>query len=331
MNNKFNRRAVLFGLGSMLSVFAESILNRSQAQSVKAPSQVTIAYQPGIGYANLLIVKQLDILERRFPNTKFEWKVLASGAAIRDGMLAGQIQFGSGGVAPFLVGWDRGVGWKILSSLNHQDLWLVARDPNIKTIKDIKPNMKIGLPAPDSIQAVTLRRAAQRELGNANALDTNLLAISHPLGFQALLSGQIAAHLTAPHFQFQAVEQGARVLLKSSEVFGTSSAGSVFVLEKFYNEYPEFNQGIYNAIADATKILNANPRVAARYVSDEGEGKISADQFRTWITHPAVKYSNVPRGFLKYGAFMNEIKMLNKAPQSIQELVLPPLRNVKGD
>ena len=82
------------------------------------------------------------------------------------------------GIAPFLLGWERGVGWKLLASLNQQDLWLVVKDPNIKSLKDFKPGMKIGLPAPDSIQAVTLRKGAQQELGNPQALDQSLLAIA---------------------------------------------------------------------------------------------------------------------------------------------------------
>lgn len=293
--------------------------------AIKAPSKVTIAYQPGLGYAQLIIMKRQQVLEKKFPNTTFEWKILAAGAPIRDGMIAGQIQVGAGGTGPFLVGWDRGVGWRILSSLNQMDLWLMAVDPNIKTLKDIKPGMQIGLPAPDSIQAVVLRRAAQQQLGNPNALDQNLVAIAHPAGVQALLGGQLAAHLTSPPFQFQEKDAGARVILRSFDVFGPHTFNSVWVLESFYNEYPDFNKAFYEAIAEATRLIKEKPDEAARIVAEEEQGQVSPATYRDWLTREGMVYDTVPRGFLKFAAFMKETGMISKVPSSIKELTVPLL------
>jgi hypothetical protein len=42
------------------------------------------------------------------PNAKFEWTVvLANGAAIRDGLIGGQIQIGASSIGPFVTGWGR--------------------------------------------------------------------------------------------------------------------------------------------------------------------------------------------------------------------------------
>lgn len=241
------------------------------------------------------------------------------------------MQVGAGGVGPFLVGWDKGVGWKILASLNHSEFWLVAKNPNIKSLKDFKPGMKIGLPSPDSLQAIVLRRAAQKELRNPTALDQNIQLISHPLGLQSLLNGQIDAHLTTPPFQFQEVEKGGKVILKSSDIFGKISAASVFTTEKFYNQYPEFGKALYTAIADATKLLNNKPDEAAKILSQIDGGKVSAEQYKKWLTNEAVEYGLEPRAFLKYGEFMHEIGMLDKQPKSIDELILPTLKGAGGD
>src|SRR5690606_38690797 len=99
---------------------------------------VTIAYQPGLGYSPLLIAKQQKLLEKKFPDKKFVWKSLNSGSAIRDGILAGQIQFGAGGVGPFLVGRGQGVEWRIIASLDDADLQLMVKDKKIKSLKDLK-------------------------------------------------------------------------------------------------------------------------------------------------------------------------------------------------
>lgn len=335
MSRKIRRRAVLFGLSLLLpSLGTLTSCNRQPQASAsgKAPEKVTIAYQPGLGYASLVILKQQKTLEKQFPNTKIEWRVLASGSAIRDGVLANQIQVGAMGIAPFLLGWDRGIGWKLLASLNQQDLWLVTKDPKIKSLKDFKPGMKIGLPAPDSIQAVTLRKGAQKELGNPQALDQNLLAIAHPLGFQALESGQISGHLGQPPFEFQEVENGGRVILKSSELFGgLHSGGSLLVTEKFYNQYPEFSQALSHAVTDAIKLLSDKPDEAAKLLAADSDGKMTAQQAKKWITHEGIKFSDVPKGYLQYAAFMKETNLLSKQPQSIDELVFPTLKGKGGD
>ena len=137
MSRKIRRRTVLFGLALLLPSLgtvvscnrqpeASAPANAPGATAVSAKSnalkKVTIAYQPGLGYSSLVILKQQKTLEKQFPNTTIEWKTLASGSAIRDGVIANQIQVGAMGIAPFLLGWERGVGWKLLASLNQQDL-----------------------------------------------------------------------------------------------------------------------------------------------------------------------------------------------------------------
>ena len=63
------------------------------------PDSVTIAYQPGVSYAPLIIMKNQKVLEKQFPKTKFTWKVLTSTAVIQDGIIAGEIQVGAGSSA----------------------------------------------------------------------------------------------------------------------------------------------------------------------------------------------------------------------------------------
>jgi NitT/TauT family transport system substrate-binding protein len=60
----------------------------------KTPDSLVIAYQPGIGYAPLLIMKQQRLIEADYPNMKVEYRLLSNGDAIRDGIIAGQIQIG---------------------------------------------------------------------------------------------------------------------------------------------------------------------------------------------------------------------------------------------
>ncbi len=248
---------------------------------------MTIAYQPGIGYAQLLIIKQEGWLEEDLPETGIAWEQLSSGSAIRDGMLAGDIQVGSGGVGPFLVGYSAGVDWRLLSALNEMDLWLMVADEQIQNLGDLGDG-SIAMPAPDSIQAVVLRRGAEEQLGDAKALDNNIVSLAHPDGLQALLSGQISGHLTSPPFQFQEQDEGARPVLKSFDLFGPHTFNSVFVRQGYHDDNPEAMEALYSNIQEATELIESDPNGAAEILSEESGGETSAEEFRRFMTEEGV-------------------------------------------
>ncbi|HEX2911423.1 MAG TPA: ABC transporter substrate-binding protein [Chloroflexia bacterium] len=300
------------------------------ATQITLPSKVTIAYQPGLGYAQLIVMKQQKVLETTFPRTTFEWKLLSNGASIRDGMIAGQIQLGALGIAPFLVGWDKGANWKILSALDALDIWLMTKQPDIQSLKDIKPGMKIGLPAPDSIQALVLRKAAQTQLNNPKALDANMISMEHPLGVQSLTSGQIAAHMTTPPFQFQETSAGARSILHSFDVFGQATSLGLFMTQSFYDKYPDFANWFYQQIKQSTDFIKQKPDDAAKLLSQEDQGKTSPEQYKTWMTDKSVNYDTVPHGLMAYSEFMKSTGFMNKGAASVKDFELPPL-NGAGD
>ncbi|HEV2282658.1 MAG TPA: ABC transporter substrate-binding protein [bacterium] len=296
------------------------------AAAPAAPATVTIAYQPGIGYATLLVIKAQHTLEKQFPGTSFAWTLLANGATIRTGMIAGQIQFGAGGVAPFLIGWDRGAGLRLVAAMNEMNLWLVTLDPSVRTLRDLKPGMKIGMPGVDSIQAIVLRKAAERAFGNAHALDTGIVSIEHPVGVQALLHGQLTAHLSSPPFQFEEVAAGGRIILRSYDLFGESTFNSVFTTDKIAAQYPPLVDAMSRDLTEATAFINSHPREAAAILSADAHGKPGTEEFLGWMTRPGVRYTTVPHGFGAYAAFMHSIGLLSKVPASMCEIELPALR-----
>lgn len=295
-----------------------------------APDSVTIAYQPGISYAPLIMMKHDKVLEKRFPDTKFTWKVLSSGAAIRDGVISGEIQVGAGGVGPLIIGWAKGVDWRYLAPMNTADLWLMAKDPNIKSLKDFGTGDKIAMPSPTSIQSVILRKAAAEQLGNPQKLDQNIVALAHPDGLQALLSDQVAGHLTSPPFEFQEEQKDAHVVLRSSEVFGKHTFNGVLMTNEYYNDNKEFAQAFYDGLKQAIDKINKDPKTAAQVLSDDAGGSPTPEQFEEYITNDAISYTVTPSSLMKFATFMKQIGMIDKVPGSWRELVLPPVQKTAG-
>src|SRR5713226_1630172 len=110
---------------AILVLFASACGNAAStgSGSSSAPSSFTIVYQPGLGSVTLIVLKLQKTLDKQFPHTNIQWKILNSGAAVRETVIANQAQLGSLGLPPFLVGWDRGFDWKVLSATNRSDGW----------------------------------------------------------------------------------------------------------------------------------------------------------------------------------------------------------------
>jgi NitT/TauT family transport system substrate-binding protein len=324
-------RRTLVLVGALVALAAVSLAASSATagRSAAAPTKLTIAYQPGIGYAPLIVMKAEKTLEKQFPGLKIDWKVLSSGAAITNGMIAGDIDVGAGGVGPMVLGWARGVNWKFLAPLDWGDLWLMAKDPNIKTIADLK-GKRIAMPGPTSIQAVVLKKMAQVKLGDAKALDAGIVAMDHPDAMQALIAGQIDAHLTSMPFQAQEKIAGAHVVARSYQYFGAHSFLGAWVTQKFYDAYPAFSKRFYDDVVAAIKTIKTNPTKVAKILQDDAGGAPTWRQFKQWMGNPGLTYTTRPLGLVRFAYFMNKIGMINKMPASWKDLVFPPVYATKG-
>jgi NitT/TauT family transport system substrate-binding protein len=300
------------------------------ASEATRPDKITIAYQFGVGYAPLMIIKQQRLLEKAYPGLSVEWKQLASGTPITDGIIKGDIQIGAMGTGPMLVGWARGINWKVIAPLDEADLWLMAKDPAIRTISDLR-GKRIATPTATSIQAVALRKMAQVKLNNPRALDSSLLSMDHPDGMQALLSGQIDAHFTSPPYQWQELGRGAHVVGRSYGYFGAHSFLVTVVTQKFYDEYRAFSQRFYRLVKQSIDLINKKPKTAAGILAREDATDATQTQFLRWITRKkSLTYTTRPRGLMRTAGFMNRIGLLSKVPSNWRELVFPPVYPTRG-
>ena len=228
-----------------------------------------------------------------------------------------------------LVGWARGVNWKVIAPLNEGDLWLMARDPNIRTINDLA-GKRIATPTNTSIQAVILRKMAEVKLGNPKALDAGLLAMDHPDGMQALLSGQIDAHFTSPPFQFQEKARGAHVVGRSYNYFGAHTFLVTVMTQSFYDQYPQFARAFYNSVIAMNDLIKKNPDQVAKVLQDDAGGTPTNRQFKQWLVNPALNWTTRPRGLMRTAYFMRRTDQIPKMPGSWRELVFPPVYPTRG-
>lgn len=309
------RTSLAVGLTTIMAIALASCGEGGGAASgdCEPAKKVAIAYQPGLGYASLLLAKQQKTLEKALPDVDVTWQEMNSGSAIRDGIVGDNLQVGAGGIGPFLVGLDAGVEWQVITGLNNMSLYLNAMKSDITSLEDIEGAGSIAMPAPDSIQSVVLRKGAEEELGDAKALDSQIVSMGHPDGVQALIGGQIVGHLTSPPFQAQEIEEGAHKLLESYDLFGEHTFNSVFTKTEFAECNPKVVDELVKVVSDANAMLTDQPAEASAILSKEMG--IPAAQVEKQITADDVAFVNTPSGFGTFAEFMQSIGMIKEVPE----------------
>ena len=317
-----------------------------QAASVRAAEvgEIKIAQQFGIGYLPLTIMKTNGLVEKHLKaaglaDTKVSWLVLASGQPMNDALLSGSLHVASGGVAPFLILWDRTRGTlnvKAVAALSSMPMYLVTNNPNVKSIRDFTDNDRISMAgAGQSIQTIVLQMAAAKEFGdvNFNKFSTLYRNLSHPDGLAAFLSGkEITAYFSSPPFQYQALEKpGVRRILNSYDISGGPATFLVaWATGKFHDENPKTYQAFFNAYKEATDLINANKRTAAEVYVKETKDKSGVDAIEKMLNDPEIRITMTPEQTLPIEHFMNKTGTLKNKAGSWKDLYFPELHNLPG-
>lgn len=275
-----------------------------------------LGYQQGLGSAVVIVMEESDCLADEMPGADVRFKQFNSGAAIRDSMLAGKVQAGAIGLAPFLVGVDKGVDWRVVTPLNEMDFRLMVKDDGLRTLSDFASSgAKIAVPAPDSIQSIVLRRAAEAELGDESALDTNLVAMSHPDAMQALLSGQIGGHLASAPFSYMAESRGARVILSSSTVFDEPINNTLVAMrEDVLEDQPDLAEAVQKCASEAKQVLAENHQVAAAHLARSSGGKQDAKQVRAHLAEDDLVWPEETHGIEEVARAMLGAGLIDRVP-----------------
>ncbi len=307
-------------------------------------SELRIAQQFGIGYLPLTIMKINGLVEKHLKagglgETKVVWSQLGSAQPMNDALLSGTLHIASGGVAPFMILWDRTRGnlnVRAVAALSSMPMYLVTNNPTVKSIRDFTENDRISMAgAGTSIQTIVLQMATAKEFGEANynKFSTLYRNLAHPDGLAAFLSGkEITAYFSSPPFQYQALEKpGVRRILNSYDISGgPASFLATWATGKFHDENPKTYQAFFNANKEATDYINANKRLAAEIYVKETKDKSGVDAILKMLDDPEVRITMTPEQTLPIADFMFRTGTLKNKAASWKDLYFPELYNLPG-
>lgn len=309
---------------------------QTQGTAASAPKKEygTLRFAPQFGMAYLphhVMIKR-GFLEKHLPGVKVEEIMLSGGGAVTEQIIAGTVDVGYMGTAPYLKAWDKGVEVRIAAGLEQMPMKLVTWKPEIKSLKDFKATDKIALPGPASYQNTTLSVAAKQQLGDANALSRNVVGLAHPDAEAALRSKlEIAAHFGQLPFQRrEAAQPGYRVVLSSYDVFGPHTLIVMVVGTKFQKERPEVYNGLVAALTDAVNWIRENPGSAADLMIEMGD-RSTKEELMKDLTDREVLWSVTPTGIMKLARGMKETGEISKVPGSWKDVVFPNLHSLDGN
>ena len=274
-------------------------------------------------------MKEKKLIEKHYgKDVNVDWKLLESGAAISEGITAGSIDIGALGTSVAINGIMSKTPYKICTGLAAVSCGIQTNDSSIKTLKDIKSSDQIVVTQVNSQPHILLAMAAKKELGDAHALDANLVAMANADGYSALMSGAVQCNMVlAPYNLMEVKEDNIHEIPVSEDVWAKGDTLIVGIAsEKLYKNNPDLYKAFCDATEEAMKYIEENPDETAKILTETYDA--SQDEIASWLKDGAVQYNSTLQGVMNLSDFMVEENFLDKGASSIDELVFD---NVKGE
>jgi NitT/TauT family transport system substrate-binding protein len=294
-------------------------------------SELRLARQYGISHLAMALMDQLQLVQGQaekagLKDLKVSWTRFSDGPGMNEALLSGNLDIANGGLTALIVLWDKSKGAYVgLSALSSMPAVLMTRDPNVKSVKDLKDTDRIAVVSRVSMQAIILRMLAVEAYGKdqSTKLDQLTVPLPHPDAMAAMLSGrsEITAHFTAAPYYQQEEAAGVHRALGSYPILGGPASYSVaWASKKFIEQNPKTTEVVLAAIEEATAIIKSDPRRAAEAYLKAENSSLSVDAVEAMIKDPENVFTTTPQNVMKFVNFMTETGMVKSPAHDWKDL-----------
>lgn len=307
--------------------------------------EVHICRQPGLVYLPIMVLEQEHLLEKAakkhgIDNLKVTFQVINSGGAVVDALLSGNVDLATSGATNLLTAWSATKGTpnevRGVAGDGALPMYLISRNPKVKTIADITPADKIAVPTVRvSTQATVMQMAAEKLWGpnDFHKLDQYTVAMGHPDAVLGLAAGKdLTGHFSLPPYQYEELKlPGAHIVLNSIDVTGgPASNGVTFTTTKFHDANPKIIAAFVEAMGQAEQLIRTNKRRAAEIYLADSKEKLTVDELVKIMSDPNFVYSTAPLQTLKFADIMYKAGTIKNKPASWHDYFFPEVQNLKG-
>ena len=307
---------------------------------------VRIARQYGIAYIPLMIMQDQKLVEKHaeklgITGVNTVWQQFTGGAVMNDALLSGNLDFAVVGPPPFLTMWARTQGTPNavlgVASLNTMPMYLMSRNPNVKSIKDFTEKDRIVVSGVKvSTQAVVLQMAAAKEWGLKEHDRLDKLTVAMPLSDSMALmlsgKGEVTGDFTVPPFSYREMKAGMKPVIDTFSVMGgPSSTNVIYATKKFVDANPKLVQAFTAALREAQASIAADKKGAAQtYLKLSGD-KESVENIVEMLNDPKVEYGSTPKGIGAFADFLHSTGAINAKLGNWKDAFIPELHQTPGN
>lgn len=309
-------------------------------------SEIVVAQQYGVSFLPLMVMERGKLIEKYAENAglkdiKTTWAKVAGPSVMNDGLLSNSMHFVAQGAPSMITLWDRTKGQiRGVAAMTTYPLYLITRNPNVKTVADFTSADKIAVPSVKiSTQAIMLQMAATKIFGQENygKFDPLTISLSHPDAVLAFISNTagVNAHFTSSPFYEQEMKvPGARLLTSNYEILGGPATAVVITANtKFARDNPKAFKAFVDALKEAIDTINKDKRAAAAlYLDIANDKKNSVDDIMGMIGDKDYIYTVRPQKVLATANFMAKIGTIKQDPKTVEDLFFPDvIKGLNGD
>jgi NitT/TauT family transport system substrate-binding protein len=309
-------------------------------------TEITAAQQYGVSFLPLMVMERNKLVDKHaqkagLKNMKVNWVKLAGPSAMNDGLISGSIHFAAQGAPSMITLWDRTKGQiRGVGAMTTYPLYLVTRNPKVKTVKDLSADDKIAVPSVKiSTQAIMLQMAAAKAFGQENytRFDPFTVSLSHPDALLAFINNTagVNGHFSSSPFYEQEMKvPGTKLVTTNYEILGGPATAVVITANgKFAQDNPKSFKAFVDALKEAIEIINKDKRAAAQlYLEVANDKKNTVDDILAIISDKDYIYTLRPQKVLATAQFMAKIGTIKQTPKSVEDLFFAEnIKGLKGD
>jgi NitT/TauT family transport system substrate-binding protein len=327
------------------TAFALALVASCAAAAPAEVSEITVAQQYGVSFLPLMVMQKDGLVEKQaatagLSGIKVVWAKVAGPSVMNDGLISGSIHFAAQGAPSMITLWDKTHGQiKGVSSMTTYPLYLITRNPAVKTVRDFGEKDKIAVPSVKiSTQAIMLQMAASVVFGEKDfaKFDALTISLSHPdatLAFVNNTAGVNAHFSSSPFYEQEIKVPGARLVTTNYEILGGPATAVVLTASaKFRDGNPKAYKAFYDALTEAIATINKDKRAAAKlYLEVANDTKNTVDDILAIINDKDYTYTLKPEKVLKTAQFMAKIGSIKQTPAKLEDLFFPEIASLKGD
>jgi NitT/TauT family transport system substrate-binding protein len=324
----FKKAITAILMGALLFTLASCGTKRASEETQPAGNDykartVRIAYTESYTSVIPQLMQSKGFLENKLPDdVKVEWRVIPSGADVRDALISDNLDFGIMGKGISIPAIENGVPVMIMSDNPFMTIGLFSGNDSIKSLDDISGQNKIATLALGTTTHFSLIATAKELYGDAARFgDDHFTMLTLADTMIALENKSVDCALVNFPFDIAAKKiNGVHEILDLtpySQKYGIT--GNFTVRQGFYEENPALVDIMYSAMEETKNYANSNPAEAARILA-EFYGNVDAADIENQIRTVPLTIEVSESAYDNFADLLYELGKIPNPPKKFSEL-----------